>query len=276
MYMSDQLANRTAVVTGGASGIGRSIAQTLADRGAQVVVADIDAAGGQKTRDAITADGREAVFVDADVTDPDDVEALIRTTVERFDRLDILVSNAGTAIDDRNPHELDLEAWQANLDLNLTSHFLLARTALPRLADGEGDGSIVFTASINATQGMGLTGYSAAKGGLLSLSRVIAVQYGRHGVRSNVVVPGTIDTEGNRQFLSGRGDETLEAELRDQFPLGRFGEPSEVAGAVAFLASSDASFVNGTELVVDGGMTAGFDQSLLSALFGIEAGPGMN
>lgn len=270
--MDDALLDgRTAVITGGANGIGRATTELLAREGATVVVGDVDADGGEVVVEAIRDAGGSAAFVETDVTDQGDVEALIDATVEMHGGLDVLVNNAGASTGDDSLHRLDADTWETVLDLNLTGHFRCARAALEPLV-ASGGGAMVHISSVNGLQGIGLTGYSAAKSGLLGLSRVIATQYGRHGVRSNVVCPGTIESAVLAEKRAEEWSDELRARFFDQYPLGRFGDPDEVATAVLFLASDMASFVSGTELVVDGGFTAGTDQPLLNMLYDLEEG----
>jgi 3-oxoacyl-[acyl-carrier protein] reductase len=265
--MSDRtLAGETAVVTGAASGIGAAVADRLADDGARVVVADVDAEAGPETAAAIRDGGGEAAFVETDVADADDVGALFEAVGERYGGVDLLVNNAGGAFDDENLTGLSLAEWRRVLGVNLTGTFLCTRAAVRRMV-ASGGGRLVHVSSVNALTGIGLTAYSAAKSGIVGLSRVVASQYGTHGVRSNVVCPGTIDTDSAERK---RADEALRAEWVDQYPLGRFGRPEEVAEAVLYLGSARSSFVTGTELVVDGGLTAGPDQSLLRHMYDVD------
>lgn len=270
--MDDALLDgRTAVITGGANGIGRATAELLAAEGAAVVVGDVDTDGGEAAVEAIRDAGGTGTFVETDVTDQNDVAALVDASVETHGGLDVLVNNAGASTGDDSLHRLDANTWESMLDLNLTGHFRCARAALgPMVASG--GGTMIHISSVNGLQGIGLTGYSAAKSGLLGLSRVIAAQYGRHGVRSNVVCPGTIESAALAEKRVDEWSDELRARFLDQYPLGRFGRPEEVAKAVLFLASDMASFVTGTELVVDGGFTTGTDQPLMEMLYDLDEG----
>lgn len=271
------LAGETAIVTGASSGIGRAIAERLAAAGADIVICSRSAEEIQQVADAITdADtpGR-AHGVACDVTESEDVDSLIETTVERFGGIDVLVPNAGGMIDDDALHRIDEDVFEANVDVNLTGQFRTVKAALPVMVDDDG-GSIVFMGTANALTGIGLTSYTAAKGGLLSLSRLIAAQYGRHGIRANVVSPGTIETEARADEMDAveqRDERMAREEWLDQYPLGRFGQPEEVADAALFLASERSSFVTGTNLVVDGGLTAGLDQGFHERVYDTDEKP---
>lgn len=271
------LDGRTAVVTGASSGIGKAVAERFAGCGANVVICSRSSDRIDPVAAAIRDAGGTAVGVECDITDADAVGALIEAAVSEFGSLDILVNNAGGAIDDDAAHRLDPETFRKNIDVNLTGHFLCTRAALPELA-ADGGGSVVHVGTVNALTGIGLTGYSAAKAGLQSLSRLVATQYGPYGIRSNVVSPGTVVTDQRREEMddsdtrrANRGDErTAHDEWLDQYPLARFGRPEEVADAALFLASDLSSFVSGTDLVVDGGLTAGLDRSFQQTVYGID------
>ena len=241
--MSQRLADRVAIVTGAAHGIGQAIATRFATEGAVVVIADID-----RERSAAHAARIGGHFVATDVSDEAAVRALMEETEQRFERLDILVSNAciyrgGTA------ESTTLDAWNALLAVNLTASYLLARHAAPLLRRQTG-ASIVVLASVQALVGFGGdSAYATAKGGLLAFMRQLAVDLAP-AVRVNAISPGTI------RSYPERADPDGEARLARLHLLGRIGECDEVAAAAAFLASADASFITGHNLVVDGGLTA--------------------
>ncbi|XVH33147.1 SDR family NAD(P)-dependent oxidoreductase (plasmid) [Haloferacaceae archaeon DSL9] len=275
--MSGVLEDETAIVTGGTRGIGRAIVERFAEAGANLVVSARNEDDVLAVADEVrTAYGVDAVGVACDVTNADEVEAMVDATLERFDSIDALVSNAGGSIDDDNLHRIDEDAWDQTVELNLKSLFLVSREVLPPMVES-GGGSIVHMSSVNGLDGIGQIAYSSARSGVIGLSRLIAAQYGRHGIRSNVVCPGTIETDrrneqmdevGKRRESDERGSEwTQRHQWIDQYPVGRFGRPEEVADATLFLASGMASFVNGTHLVVDGGLTAGLDWSFQRQIF---------
>ncbi|WP_255171433.1 SDR family NAD(P)-dependent oxidoreductase [Natrononativus amylolyticus] len=279
--MSQLLTDETVIVTGASRGIGRAIVDRLAENGANLVVSsrspdDVETVAAE-LRDEYGAD---AVGVPCDVTEPAEIEALVDATLERFDGIDGLVSNAGGSINDDNLHRIDEEAWDRTVELNLKSLFLVSREVLPPMVES-GGGSIVHMSSVNGLDGIGQIAYSSARSGVLGLSRLIATQYGRHGIRSNVVCPGTIETGRRSEQLDDVGESretddgewTQRDEWIDQYPAGRFGRPEEVADATLFLVSGMSSFVNGTHLVVDGGLTAGLDWGFQTQIFGSEEPP---
>lgn len=266
------LSGEVAIVTGAASGIGRTIATRLGDAGARVIVADVNEDGGLSTAERIESNGGMATFVETDVTETVAVRSLVDATVERYGSLDVLVNNAGGSLDDGNPHETDDVTFERVVELNLRGPFLCTREALPALADDDG-GSIVTVSSANAVAGIGIGAYSAAKSGLLGLNRVLATLYGRHGVRSNAVVPGTILTPGLTSEVADEDSETHQTWI-DQYPLERLGQPEDVAKAVQFLADEEtAGWITGVALPVDGGLTArGTHADLEAEMYGIDGG----
>lgn len=283
MSDSGMLATETAIVTGGSRGIGRAIVDRFAAEGANVVVSSRS----EDDVTAVAADLRETYDVDAvgvacDVTNTDEIEALVDATLERFGGIDVLVSNAGGSINDDNLHRIDEEAWDRTVELNLKSLYLVAREVLPPMVEA-GGGSIVHMSSVNGLDGIGQIAYSSARSGVFGLSRLIATQYGRHGIRSNVVCPGTIETNRrsdqmdevgeSREIAEHDGEWTQHDQWIDQYPTGRFGRPEEVADATLFLASDMSSFVNGTKIVVDGGLTAGLDWSFQRQIFNSQETP---
>ncbi len=241
------------MVTGAARGIGAAIARRFAAEGARVLLADLEAALVDETARSI---GDAAVAVAADVTDADAVRALFRTAGERFGALDVLVANAGRpfALTTRTATEAD---WDACLDLNLRSAWRCAREAYPLLARA-GGGSIVTVASTQGYRsGRESFPYSAAKGGLLALTRSLAVEYAPARIRANAIIPGQVESvRTEAHFAAFRDPEEARRRVLATFPLGRLGTPEDVAGAALFLASDDAAWVTGSWLVVDGGRDA--------------------
>ncbi|MHC3467141.1 SDR family NAD(P)-dependent oxidoreductase [Streptomyces sp. 7R007] len=238
------------VVTGAARGIGAAVARRLADEGARVLLTDADPAEVEKTAAALRELDLAVEALPCDVADREAVEGAVSHAVAAFGSLDVLVNCAASCTPDTPLAEDGPDdAWDRDLDITLTGAYRCCRAALPHLA-ASGRGAIVSVGSVNGLQDFGNHAYSAAKAGLASLTRTLAGHAGPRGVRVNLVVPGTVRTSA----WEGREDE-LEA-LRPLYPLGRVGEPEDVAAAVAFLASRDAAWITGTSLVVDGGVTA--------------------
>jgi NAD(P)-dependent dehydrogenase (short-subunit alcohol dehydrogenase family) len=249
--MGEMLKGKVAVVTGGASGIGRATAALFAREGANVVVADYEPTGGQDTVKMIKGEGGEAFFVETDVSRPEDVERMVKETVKTYGLLDILFNNAGVG-ETAKATEASLEHWERVLAINLRGVFLGCKYAIPRMIRN-GGGSIINNASILAEVGFSeATAYAASKHGIVGLTQTIAIDYAAQGIRANTVCPGFIRTP---MVMKGLDEETR-GYIAGLHPLGRMGEPEEVAEAVLFLASDRSSFVTGTCLFVDGGYTA--------------------
>ncbi len=248
-----RLEGKSAIVSGAGSGMGAATAKLFAAEGASVVVADVDEVGGQETVDAITAAGGTAQFLRTDVTADEDWQAAVQVAERDYGKLDILVNNAGlssSAFED----PMDLEGWDAIIGVNATGVFLGTRAALPAMRRA-GGGSIVNMSSILGFVGAdnGHPAYSASKGAVRLLTKSTAVNYGPEGIRANSVHPGFMPPmkSGNVPNSLGRREIAVQ-----NTPLRRTGEVDEVAYAVLFLASDEASFMTGTELVVDGGYIA--------------------
>lgn len=284
--MSGELTGKTSIVTGASRGIGKAIAERFADAGSDLVICSRSKADIVSVAKSLSENHDvTAVGVTCDVTETDDIETMVDAAVAEFGGIDVLVNNAGGSIADEKLHCLDEETWDRNLEVNLKSEFLVSKAVLPIMIDG-GGGAMVHMSSVNGMFGIGHTAYSAARSGVFGLSRLIATQYGRHGIRSNVIVPATIETDqrgdemeadGSAQESAEHGEEwTQRDQWIDQYPVGRFGEPEEVANATVFLASEQASFVNGTRLPVDGGLTAGLDWSFQQQIYDADKVPTRN
>jgi NAD(P)-dependent dehydrogenase (short-subunit alcohol dehydrogenase family) len=248
-----KLADRVVLVTGGGSGIGRAIAERFAREGARIVVADRNAAGAEETTARIAAAGAEALAVEADVANAAAVAAMVARANERFGRVDVLINNAGLSAGD-DILTFDETTWDLNLDVVLKSVFLCSKAVLPGMLERRW-GVILNIASVNGLTGIGEEAYSAAKAGMVNLTQNMAVKYGARGVRVNCIAPGTIRTP-IWQPRVARDPQVFER-LARWYPLGRVGEPEDVASAALFLASDEAAWITGVVLPVDGGLMAG-------------------
>jgi NAD(P)-dependent dehydrogenase (short-subunit alcohol dehydrogenase family) len=244
------LDGKAALVTGGGSGLGRASAIAFARAGARVTVADVEADGGKQTAALVEEAGGDADFVRADVTDADDVTAMVDAAVARWGGLDCAVNNAGTTGASATTADYTLKDWNRTIALNLTGVFLCLRAEIPVML--ERGGAIVNMASGAGLVGFpGLPAYVASKHGVVGLTRAAALEYARHGIRINAICPGSTRTPMLEGFMGG--DENVERMMTRAVPLGRLGRPEEIAEAVVWLCSDAASFVVGHALAVDGG-----------------------
>ena len=248
-----RLEGRVAVVTGGASGIGRATVGRLASEGARVVVADMDTTAGP-----LVAKEVEGLFVEVDVTDEQQVGALFDQARREYGSVDVAFNNAGISPpDDGSILETGLEAWRRVQEVNLTSVYHCCKAALPHMLE-QGRGSIINTASFVAVMGAATSqiSYSASKGGVLAMTRELGVQFARQGVRVNALCPGPVDTPLLQELFAT--DPERAARRLVHVPMGRFGRPEEMAAAVAFLASDDSSFMTASTFLVDGGISGAY------------------
>jgi NAD(P)-dependent dehydrogenase (short-subunit alcohol dehydrogenase family) len=248
-----RLDGKVAVVTGGASGIGRETARRFAEEGARVCVVDLADKPGEGIASQI-----DGLYVNADVTSAEDVQRVYREAADRFGGLDVLFNNAGISPpDDDSILETDLDAWQRVQDVNLKSVFLCCKYGIPHLLE-RGGGSIINTASFVAVVGAATSqiSYTASKGGVLTLSRELGVEFARQGIRVNALCPGPVNTPLLQELFS-KDPEQAQRRLV-HVPMGRFAEAREIASAVLFLASDDASYVNASTFLVDGGLTGAY------------------
>jgi NAD(P)-dependent dehydrogenase (short-subunit alcohol dehydrogenase family) len=251
-----RLAGKAAVVTGAGSGIGRAVALAFAAEGARVVSADVDGATAESTVGAIAAGGGRAIAVKSDVADPAAVEELVKKTIAAFDGLDVLVNNAAIqvskTIEDTTPQE-----WNRQMAINVGGVFLCSKYFLPHLKKSRG--AIVNMSSVNGFFVEPLcAGYCATKGAIIALTKAMAIDHGREGVRVNCICPGYIDAGLASGYFEAQADpQAARAAAGNLHALGRIGRPEEVARVAVFLASEDASFVTGSAYVVDGGFGSG-------------------
>ncbi|ESP88959.1 SDR family NAD(P)-dependent oxidoreductase [Candidatus Halobonum tyrrellensis] len=244
---------RVAVVTGGGSGIGRTTAVEFADRGASVVVADVDVEGGEGTVEEVEAAGGDATFVEADVTDADEVGAMVDAAVDEYGRLDYAFNNAGIGGASAPVDEYDPGEWETVIDVNLVGVFRCMRAEIAAMRESDDGGVVVNNSSVLGKVGFeNSSGYAAAKHGVLGLTKTAALENGETGVRVNAVCPGFIDTPLLAEGGMEEGSEVREA-VEARHAMNRLGTPAEVAAAVLWLCEDDASFVTGEALGVEGG-----------------------
>ena len=247
------LAGRVAIVTGGARGIGAAVARAFVAEGARVVVADLSDEAGERLAAEVGG-----TYVHTDVASKEDVDRLFATAVETYGRVDIAFNNAGISPpEDDSILDTDLEAWRRVQEVNLTSVYLCCKAALPYMLEQK-SGSIINTASFVAVMGAATSqiSYSASKGGVLSMTRELGVQFAREGIRVNALCPGPVNTPLLKELFAK--DAERAARRLVHVPMGRFGEPEEMANAVLFLASDESSFMTASTFLVDGGISGAY------------------
>jgi len=252
--MAGRLDGKVAVVTGGCSGIGLATVRRFVEEGAHVVIGDLSDERGAE----VTAELDGTMYVHVDVTDKDQVDALFRTAKETYGSVDIAFNNAGISPpEDDSILDTDLETWRRVQEVNLTSVYLCCKAALPYMLEQK-HGSIINTASFVAVMGAATSqiSYSASKGGVLSMTRELGVQFAREGVRVNALCPGPVNTPLLKELFAA--DAERAARRLVHVPMGRFGEPEEMANAVLFLASDESSFMTASTFLVDGGISGAY------------------
>jgi len=251
--MAGRIEGKVAVVTGGSSGIGLATVRRFAAEGAKVVIGDVDDANGSRIAREI-----DGAFVHCDVTNSEQVEVLFRTTKEKYGSIDIAFNNAGISPpEDDSILTTDLAAWRRVQEVNLTSVYLCCKAVLPYMLEQK-KGSIINTASFVAVMGAATSqiSYTASKGGVLSMSRELGVQFAREGVRVNALCPGPVNTPLLQELFAS--DPERAARRLVHIPVGRFAEPDEIASAVLFLASDESSFITAAQFMVDGGIAGAY------------------
>ncbi len=252
-----RLEGKVALITGGGSGIGRLTAQLFASEGARVVVSDVVDDAGQETVREIESSGGQAAYVHADVSSAADAEAMVELAVDRFGSLDVMMNNAGIFhAKDGSVIDTDEETWDRTIAINLKGVFLGSKYSVRAMLE-TGGGSLINIASFVALMGAAAPqiAYTASKGGVLSMTREIAVEFARKGIRANAICPGPIETPLLSELLA---DPERRNRRLVHIPMGRFGQGEEIAKAALFLASDDSSLMTGAALVVDGGITAAY------------------
>ncbi|MCJ7512549.1 MAG: glucose 1-dehydrogenase [Anaerolineales bacterium] len=251
-----KLENKVAIVTGGAMGIGKGIAAVFLREGAKVVIADVNRAEGEKAAAELKKSGAGPIFIECDVAQEEAIKRMVEETVNRFKALHVLVNNAGIGVY-KTVLDTSTEEWDRCLAVNLRGVFLCSKYAIPHI-QAAGGGAIVNIASVHSYQNAGGTApYAASKGGVVTLTRVMAIDHGKDKIRVNAICPGWIYTPLIQGIFAGDPDpEKAKQAVERRQVLGRLGKPEEVGEAAAFLASDEASYITGASLMVDNGMTA--------------------